>query len=127
MKEQKEEKAWNIEDAGEKKMRPDLIIQCTHCNYVRKEIDIKYKQEVSVSDLYQVGFYMHEYGDEEREGLDEAWVILPKSAEDERTDRTYTAKRSGKKVYEKRIYIKDLMKKIREETIEGEEVAELVK
>ena len=128
VKEQKEEKAWDIEDAGEKKMRPDLIIQCTRCNYVRKEIDIKYKQEVSVSDLYQVGFYMHEYGDKTEEGLDEAYVILPKFAEDERTDRTYTAKRSGKKVYEKRIDIKDWMEKIRDEpVIDEEKVAELVK
>ena len=42
-------------------MRPDIIIQ--EGNEIKEIIDVKYKMPgVSTGDLYQIGFYMHEYG-----------------------------------------------------------------
>gem|GEM_PF-2114078 len=108
------EQGWDIEDGGGKNMRPDIIMECQTCHETRKEIDVKYKPVTEVGDLYQVGFYMHEYGEGQEEGLDNAYVILPKYYGETVTDKTYTAQRSKKKVHEKRVDIKDYMRRIKE-------------
>ena len=89
-------------------MRPDLILMCDRCGTIREEIDMKYKDKVSVNDLYQVGFYMHEYGGKLNASLKRAFVILPDFV---KKSGPYIATRSEKKVYEKRININHFMDK----------------
>ena len=57
-------KAWKgYDDLGDRNMRPDITIWdgkiCTHI------IDVKYKtKNISTGDLYQLGFYMHEFSEQ---------------------------------------------------------------
>jgi 5-methylcytosine-specific restriction endonuclease McrBC regulatory subunit McrC len=57
-------KAWTGQgDLGNRSMRPDITIWdgkiCTHI------IDVKYKtKNISTGDLYQLGFYMHEFSEQ---------------------------------------------------------------
>ena len=51
----------------DKKMYPDIIIMNMKDEKVTKIIDVKYKPKLYESDLYQIGFYIHEYGMESQE------------------------------------------------------------
>ena len=108
VKSQRTEKSWENYTDSDKTMRPDLILMCDRCGTIREEIDMKYKDKVSVNDLYQVGFYMHEYGGKLNASLKRAFVILPDFV---KKSGPYIATRSEKKVYEKRININHFMDK----------------
>jgi len=75
--EQKTEKVWSIDDVRKKSIRTDILLKNrrTGENIV---IDTKYKDGLSDSDLYQIGFYIHEYSDEGVTDVKkEGFAVLP--------------------------------------------------
>ena len=106
-------KAWTGQgDLGNRSMRPDITIWdgeiCTHI------IDVKYKtKNISTGDLYQLGFYMHEFSEKYNPTQDQiknAIALTPKF-----TDAKSGMYKSitGKQVFVKRIDVEaclDIMK-----------------
>ena len=91
--------SWNREIQGSRSMKPDIIIQDDDGN-VKQIIDVKYKeQELTPGDLYQLGFYMHEYG--KNNELDDAFAILPES--NNVSDESYTSTRKKKNVHQRTL------------------------
>jgi 5-methylcytosine-specific restriction endonuclease McrBC regulatory subunit McrC len=112
---QKREKAWDTDEFKDKKMIPDIVIEDD--GLVLKIIDVKHKPEITSSDLYQMGFYMHEYGKEYNQALQESFAILPEYTDHKNIKHekvgTYKAARSEKKVHVKRIDIAKCVDMIR--------------
>ena len=117
---QKGKKAWERSESSDKKMIPDIII--TNYGKVSTIIDAKYKKSLEESDLYQIGFYMHEYGLDKdinaQKTLDEAFAILPKYSKNLKDDIS-TATISRKKIYQRRIDMTKILQYIREQNPEG--------
>ena len=107
--------SWNREIRGSRRMRPDIIIQDDSGN-VKHIIDTKYKDhELSPGDLYQIGFYMHEYG--KNNELDHAFAILPES--DNVSDESYTSTRKKKNVHQRTLNVVKCLEMIKENNEEG--------
>ena len=73
-----EEVSWKGEFVRDRKMKPDITLWdgqlCTHI------IDAKYKTgQISAADLYQLGFYMHEYVKLGQKPLENSFIIAPES------------------------------------------------
>ena len=110
---QKEEAAWTKSAGGPRKMKPDIIIK--KGTDVLHIIDVKYKTDkpgLSTGDLYQLGFYIHEYGSKTPEDsrVKCAFAILP-SSESVKED-TYTATRTNVKVHVKCLDVKKCLELI---------------
>ena len=102
--------SWNREIRGSRRMRPDIIIQDDNGN-VKHIIDTKYKDhELTPGDLYQIGFYMHEYG--KNNELDDAFAILPVS--DNVSDETYTSTKKKKNVHQRTLNVVKCLEMIKE-------------
>ena len=107
--------SWNREIKGSRRMRPDIIIQDDNGN-VKHIIDTKYKDhELTPGDLYQIGFYMHEYG--KNNELDDAFAILPES--DNVSDETYTSTKKKKNVHQRTLNVVECLEMIKENNEEG--------
>lgn len=65
---QKSRHAWSAEEGGKKYIRTDILLDS------KLVVDSKYKKELSPGDLYQIGFYIHEY--RQKQG----YAILPECA-----------------------------------------------
>ena len=107
-----QEKAWKGEGLGAKGMKPDIIIR--EGREVKEIIDVKYKtKDVSTGDLYQIGFYMHEYGKDNKDpdSIKRAFAIMPKYPGAK--EGSYTATKTKKVVHVKRIDVNDWVKKIK--------------
>ena len=112
--------AWKTNEFTDKKMYPDIIIR--DGNVVKKIIDAKHKPKIEVSDLYQLGFYMHEYSlvdqAENDEGIEESFAILPRYKDHEKIwhekEGSYEAAMTEKKVHVKRLDVNDCVKEIRD-------------
>lgn len=65
---QKSRHAWSTEEGGKKYIRTDILLDS------KLVVDSKYKKELSPGDLYQIGFYIHEY--RQKQG----YAILPECA-----------------------------------------------
>ena len=113
---QNSEKAWSSKGEGTRSMRPDIVIQDENGD-VKNIIDVKYKDKgLTTGDLYQLGFYMHEYGKEmEGKELDDAYAILPKS--NSLSDKTYTSTRKGKMVHQKILDVNNCLELIKENNV----------
>ena len=113
---QNSEKAWSSKGEGTRSMRPDIVIQDENGD-VKNIIDVKYKDKgLTTGDLYQLGFYMHEYGKEmEGKELDDAYAILPKS--NSLSDKTYTSTRKGKMVHQKILDVNRCLELIKENNV----------
>ena len=117
VKTQVSELAWSSRASGNRRMRPDIIIQ--EGNEVKEIIDVKYKMPgVSTGDLYQIGFYMHEYGKKNISEIKHAFAILPKDGNKEEKV-SYEATKTGKMVHIKRIDINDCVEKIKADDENG--------
>ena len=113
---QDEEKAWKGDGLVARRMRPDIIIR--EGNEVKEIIDVKYKiKGVTTGDLYQIGFYMHEYGKESTNKIEHAFAILPKS--EGQKEGSYEATKTGKMVHIKRIDVNDCVEKIKRDDEKG--------
>ena len=107
--------SWNREIRGSRRMRPDIIIQDDNGN-VKYIIDTKYKDhELTPGDLYQIGFYMHEYG--KNNELDDAFAILPES--DNVSDETYTSTKKKKNVHQRTLNVVKCLEMIKENDEDG--------
>ncbi len=104
------EKAWKGEFLPSKGMKPDIIIR--DGKEVKEIIDVKYKTHpVTTGDLYQIGFYMHEYGKHNKNPIDHAFAIMPKYPGEK--EGTYTATKTKKKVHVKRIDVNKCVEMIK--------------
>jgi len=114
---QKGKKAWDTNEFKDKKMFPDIVIEAG--GKVLKLIDVKHKPEIKPSDLYQMGFYMHEYGKEHQQSLEESFLILPEYTDPKKRkhekEGTYKAARTRKKVHVKRINIAECVDMIKDD------------
>ena len=107
--------SWNREIKGSRRMRPDIIIQDDNGN-VKHIIDTKYKDhELTPGDLYQIGFYMHEYG--KNNELDDAFAILPES--DNVSDETYKSTKKKKNVHQRILNVVECLEMIKENDEDG--------
>jgi 5-methylcytosine-specific restriction enzyme subunit McrC len=107
--------SWNREIRGSRRMRPDIIIQDDNGN-VKQIIDVKYKDhELSPGDLYQIGFYMHEYG--KKNELDHAFAILPES--DNVSNESYTSTKKKKNVHQRTLDVNECLHMIKDDDDEG--------
>jgi len=115
------EEAWvGKGDLGPRRMKPDVTIweQTVSGNVCIQIIDVKYKtKNISSGDLYQLGFYMHEFGknNPSEESIPYAFAITPEFENAGSGD--YTS-RTGKKVYVKRINVKTCLKLIKSKNFE---------
>ena len=113
-----QEKAWEGEGLGSKGMKPDIIIR--EGREVKEIIDVKYKtKDVTTGDLYQIGFYMHEYGKDNKDpdSIKRAFAIMPKYPDAK--EGSYTATKTRKVVHVKRIDVNDCVEKIKVDNTSG--------
>jgi 5-methylcytosine-specific restriction endonuclease McrBC regulatory subunit McrC len=119
---QEDDVSWEGEGIiRDRTMKPDITIwQDDKCEEI---IDVKYKNKKTIppSDLYQLGFYMHEYGGG---SIDHSFVIALESDEQKDTVK-YTATISRKNVFVKRLNVAKCLKLIRGE--EKTKLEQLVK
>ena len=111
-------KAWKGEGLGSKGMKPDIIIR--EGREVKEIIDVKYKtKDVTTGDLYQIGFYMHEYGKDNKDpdSIKRAFAIMPKYPGAK--EGSYTATKTRKVVHVKRIDVNDCVEKIKVDNTSG--------
>ena len=114
---QHSEKAWDGKgDLGPRRMKPDVIIRdegvCKHI------IDVKYKtKNISSGDLYQLGFYMHEFGknNPNEESIPHAFALTPEF--ENAGSGSYTSS-TGKKVFVKRINVQACLELIKSKNFE---------
>jgi 5-methylcytosine-specific restriction endonuclease McrBC regulatory subunit McrC len=110
------EQAWQGEDLRDKRMKPDIIIR--DGREVKEIIDVKYKTHpVTTPDLYQIGFYMHEYGKYNKNPIDRAFAIMPKYPGEK--EGTYTATKTKKMVHVKRIDVNKCVEMFRNDDKNG--------
>ena len=120
--------AWTGEgNLGPRRMKPDITIwDGKICKYI---LDVKYKtKNISSGDLYQLGFYMHEFSEMNRiDGknteIKKAYAITPKY--EKVADGTYESQ-TKRQVVVKRINLKKCLDVIKHNNFEkiGEEVKE---
>lgn len=113
---QKTQKAWNIDDKGSIKIRPDIILKDSK-NKSITIIDAKYKDRLYESDLYQIGFYIHEYRDPHYTG-DEAYAILPKYYAEKSEKREYVATKSKIKIHARYLDVNHFIQKIYDDSFD---------
>jgi 5-methylcytosine-specific restriction endonuclease McrBC regulatory subunit McrC len=112
---QSSEPAWSSKGYGDRRMKPDIVIEDDQGN-VREIIDVKYKDKrVTTGDLYQIGFYMHEYGGNNE--LDHAFAILPNS--DGLHDDSYTSTKKKKTVHQRILDVTQCVEMIRDQDESG--------
>lgn len=78
---QKKKKAWNIDEKKFKTIRTDILLR--NIKTGRKTvIDTKYKDDITDGDLYQIGFYIHEYKSRDEESIEKrGYAVLPTTKE----------------------------------------------
>lgn len=109
---QRKQKAWDVQDAKNIKMIPDIILE--NKNKEITIIDVKYKEKLSVNDLYQIGFYIHEYTSQNKQQIiKKAYAILPKFYESADNQKNFEATKSEIKIYAKFISINDYLELIK--------------
>ncbi len=110
---QERDVSWKGEGlAADRTMKPDITVwENQMCKHI---IDAKYKTGViTANDLYQLGFYMYEYP-EGVQSVEEAFAITPETDERDVTFQ-YTAERSGKQVFVKRLNVVECLDLIRKD------------
>lgn len=76
--EQKKHWAWKIDFSRKKSIRTDILLQDKKNHNEKTVIDTKYKFELKELDLYQIGFYIHEYAPKDTISIKKGYAILPK-------------------------------------------------
>ncbi len=101
------QKAWDVDEKTAKTMRPDIILRKNQSLTI---VDVKYKPELHPNDLYQIGFYIHEYRDSLKDAKDnEAYAILPQYPDNSKIPHTYVATETGITIYEKHLCLNDFV------------------
>ena len=113
---QKAKRGWNVDEGHNKNIIPDIVLM--EGEILKEIIDVKYKPNLYEDDLYQIGFYLHEYTvDDSQTPLKKGFAVLPKyeviqkDGEKIRYDqeRIYTATKSKIKIHEKRINVDKIL------------------
>lgn len=120
------QKAWDVDEKTARTMKPDIILRNNQSLTI---VDVKYKPKLAPNDLYQIGFYIHEYRDKDRNPNDnEAYAILPQYPDDSKTSHKYVAIKTGITIYEKQICLNDFIDFIENENIKGikEEISKIL-
>lgn len=116
------QKAWKVNNKEEpdskRFMIPDIILRI---NKSIKIIDVKYKPKLDPSDLYQIGFYIHEFRKKGEEITDnskkvsdtDAFAILPDYVDSEKGDKNFTSFRKEIQVYQRFMDLDYFIKLIR--------------
>ena len=115
VKTQHEEPSWIGENLGDKKMKPDIMIKQN--DIFKFIVDVKYKdKDITPPDLYQLGFYMHEFSAKypDKPAIDSAIAITPEY--EGVKSGTYVSE-TGKKVFVKRINIQKCLGYLKENKI----------
>ena len=121
VKTQSSKESWEGNYQPDRRMRPDIVIQEKYGKEVKEIIDVKYKTKpvIDISDLYQIGFYMHEYGKDNQDpnSIKHAFAIMPKYPGTK--EGSYTATKTRKVVHVKRIDVNDCVEKIKTDDERG--------
>ncbi len=123
VKTQLQEQAWKGDGLGSRGMRPDITMWKNEC--CLQIIDVKYKTKIiETSDLYQIGFYMHEFGfkNKDKKPIPHGFAITPKF-KDAKMGIYKSA--TGLKVHVKRIDVPSCLELIKTQNFE--ELKKLVK
>lgn len=89
---QKTKKAWIIDGQSSKNIRTDILLADKQTGK-QIVIDTKYKPKVYDSDLYQIGFYVHEHSPPGRAGTKTGYVVLPTAErEQEKQKHVFTSR-----------------------------------
>ena len=117
VKTQHSKKAWEGKgELGPRRMKPDITIwESKICKQI---IDVKYKtKNISSGDLYQLGFYMHEFGknNPNEESIPHAFALTPEF--ENAGSGSYTSS-TGKKVFVKRINVQACLELIKSKNFE---------
>jgi len=73
---QKWKKAWTIDDESTRGIRTDILLKNKKDN-TKIVIDTKYTDHLSNNNLYQIGFYIHEYREKDENIQKKGYAILP--------------------------------------------------
>ena len=104
---QRSENAWRIDGGKPIKMIPDILLFDKGTRKINAIIDVKYKDHLENSDLYQIGFYINEYGKTSFES-DEAFAILPQDTSMHNSIE-YTADTSKIKIHARFLSIEEFI------------------
>ena len=130
---QKTEPGWEVDGDRMKEIIPDIVLM--DGTNVVEIIDVKYKPVLHESDLYQIGFYLHEYGKKQKP-LEKGFAVLPKYDEAKggeiihhNSTNKYIATKTRIKIHEKRIDVDDFLEfmKIKDEQKRKEKLREQVR
>ena len=111
VEEQMKKPAWKIQDEdgeeGTRGIRTDVLLRDEN-GELKHLIDAKYKEKISVTDRYEIGFYIHEY--KQTDGF----AILPHDKRDgqnnqPRKDYSITSEEQKITIYIKHIDIDDML------------------
>ncbi len=111
---QAKQKAWNVNESnrGGVSMIPDIVLKNKKGEITI--IDAKYKSKLEVEDLYQIGFYIHEYTSKNTQQIiKKAYAILPKFYEDADNQKNFEATKSKIKIYAKFISVNNYLELIK--------------
>ena len=104
-------RGWDVNEGRGKKIIPDIVL--TEGKTLKAIIDVKYKPTLYEDDLYQIGFYLHEYGRDSQIPLMKGFAVLPEYEDDKKIihNKTsiFTATRSRIKIHEKRINLDKIL------------------
>jgi len=109
--EQKKRWAWKIDLKTKKSIRTDILLENRKDPKNVIVIDTKYKDRLYESDLYQIGFYIHEYVEKTFEGQKTGYAILPKSYIDGKPlqDHTISSSHQGIQIIQKHIDLDNIV------------------
>ena len=84
-------------------IRTDILLK--QQSVVKHLIDAKYKEDISTTDRYEIGFYIHEYE------INDGFAILPYSKEEEQNNHDYliTSERLGITIHIKHVDIDNML------------------
>ena len=108
---QRAKHGWDDTEGRGKKIIPDIVLM--EGETLKEIIDVKYKPELHEDDLYQIGFYLHEYGGKTQIALEKGFAVLPEYEDDKKImhNKTsiFTATRSRIEIHEKRINVDKIL------------------
>lgn len=109
---QNRQRAWTVNNKNDNRfMIPDITLEEEN---TLKIIDVKYKPRLDPSDLYQIGFYIHEFKDKKRRDEDNyAFAILPDYPDESKDDKYFTSVEKKIHVFQRYVSIDTFLKLIR--------------
>ncbi len=109
--------AWKVTKNPSRFIIPDIILRNKKEKTVRI-IDVKYKPKLEPSDLYQIGFYIHEFRDDDKKPTDNsAFAILPDYDDADKTDKNFISVEKEIQIFQRHISLDNFIDLIRAKKI----------